>query len=38
MDNAEMKLNEADKAAETEEERVSHDDVYRNVRNVIHSK
>ena len=38
VDNVEMKLDEADKIAETTEERVSHDDVFRNVRSVIHGK
>ena len=38
VDNVEMKLDEADKIAETTEERLSHDDVFRNVRSVIHDK
>ena len=38
VDNVEMKLDEADKIAETTEERVSHDDVFRIVRSVIHGK
>ena len=38
VDNVEMKLDEADKMAEATEERLSHDDVFRNVRSVIHGK
>lgn len=38
VDNVEMKLDEADKIAEITEERLSHDDVFRNVRSVIHGK
>lgn len=38
VDNVEMKLDEADRIAETIEERLSHDDVFRNVRSVIHDK
>ena len=38
VDNVEMKLNEADKIAEITEERLSHEDVFRNVRSVIHGK
>mgnify|MGYP000559124641 FL=1 len=38
VDNVEMKLDEADKIAETTEERLSHDDVFRNVRRVIHGR
>ena len=38
VDNVEMKLDEADKIAETTEERLRHDDVFRNVRSVIHGK
>ena len=34
VDNVEMKLDEADRIAE----RLSHDDVFRNVRSVIHDK
>lgn len=34
VDNVEMKLDEADKMAETTEERASHEDVFRNVRSV----
>ncbi|HIR14010.1 MAG TPA: type II toxin-antitoxin system Phd/YefM family antitoxin [Candidatus Choladousia intestinavium] len=37
-ENVEMKLDEADKIAETTEERLSHDDVFRNVRSVIRGK
>ena len=36
VDNVEKKLDEADKIAETTEERLSHDDVFKNVRSVIH--
>ena len=38
VDNVEMKLDEADKIAEIREERLSHEDVFRNVRSVIHGK
>jgi len=38
VDNVEMKLDEADRISETTEERLSHDDVFRNVRSVIHDK
>lgn len=38
VDNVEIKLDEADKIAETTEERLSHDDVFRNVRSVIHGR
>ena len=38
VDNVEMKLDEADRIAETTEERLSHDDVFRNVRSAIHDK
>ena len=38
VDNVEMKLDEADKMAENAEERLSHDEVFRNVRSVIHGK
>lgn len=38
VDNVELKLDEADRIAETTEERLSHDDVFRNVRSVIHDK
>ena len=38
VDNVEMKLDEADKAAETTKERVSHEDVFRNIRSEIHDK
>lgn len=38
VDNVEMKLDEADKIAEITEERLSHDDVFRNVRSVIRGK
>lgn len=38
VDNVEMKQDEADKIAEITEERLSHDDVFRNVRSVIHGK
>ena len=38
VDNVEMKLDEADRIVETTEERLSHDDVFRNVRSVIHGK
>ena len=38
VDNVEMKLDEADKIAEITEERSSHEDVFRNVRSVIHGK
>ncbi len=36
VDNRERQLDEADKMAETTEERLSHDDVFQNVRRVIH--
>lgn len=38
VDNVEMKLDEADKMAEATEERLGHEDVFRNVRSVIHDK
>ena len=38
VDNVEMKLDEADEIAENTEERLSHDDVFRNVKSVIHGK
>lgn len=38
VDNVEMKLDEADKMAEATEERLSHEDVFRNVRSVIHGE
>ena len=38
VDNVEMKLDEADRISETTEEILSHDDVFRNVRSVIHDK
>ena len=38
VDNVEMKLDEADKIAEITEERLSHEDVFRNVRSVLHGK
>ena len=38
VDNVEMKLDEADKIAEITEERLSHEDVFRNVRSVSHGK
>ena len=38
VDNVEMKLDEADKIAEITEERLSHEDVFRNVRSAIHGK
>ena len=38
VDNVEMKLDEADKIAEISEERLSHDDVFQNVRSVIRGK
>lgn len=38
VDNVEMKLDEADEIAENTEERLSHDDVFRSVRSVIHGK
>ena len=38
VDKVEMKLDVADKIGETTEERLSHDDVFRNVRSVIHGK
>lgn len=38
VDNVEMKLNEADRVAETTEERLSHENVFRNVRSVVHNE
>ena len=38
VDNVEMKLDEADRISETTEERLSHDDVFRNVRSANHDK
>ena len=38
VDNVEMKLDEADKMAETKEERLSHEDVFRNDRGAIHGE
>ncbi len=38
VDNVERKLDEADEIAKTTEERLSHDDVFQNVRGVIHGK
>ena len=37
-DNVERKLDEDDKTAKTTEERLSHDDVFRNVRSVIYGR
>ncbi len=38
VDNVEMKLDEADRVAETTEERLSHENVFRNVRSVVHNE
>lgn len=38
IDNVEQKLDEADKAAEATEERMSHEAVFQNVRSVIHGE
>ena len=38
VDDVEIKLDEADRIAETTEERLSHDDVFRNVRSMIRDK
>lgn len=38
VDDMEMKLDEAGRIAETTEERLSHDDVFRNVRSMIRDK
>ena len=38
VDDAEIKLDEADRIAETTEERLSHDDVFRSVRSMIRDK
>ena len=38
VDNVEMKLDEADRMAKITDERLDHDDVFRNVRSVIHDK
>ncbi len=37
-DSIEMKLDEADKMAEVTEERLSHEEVFRNVRNAVNGK
>ena len=38
VDNVEMKLDDADRVAETTEERLSHENVFRNVRSVVHNE
>lgn len=38
VDHMEIKLDEVDKMAETTKERSSHEDVFRNVRSVIHGE
>lgn len=38
VDNVEMKLDEADRVAETTEKRLSHDEVFQNVRSRIHDR
>lgn len=38
VDYVDMKLDEADKIAEITEERLSHEDIFRNVRSVIQGK
>lgn len=38
VDSMEKTLNEADKIAETIEERLSHDEVFQNLRGMIHGK
>ena len=38
IDSVEMKLDEADKEAETTEKRLSHEYVFRNIKNAIHDK
>ena len=38
VDDVEIKLDEADRIAETTEERLSHDDVFRSVRSMIRDK
>ena len=38
IDNVEMKLDEADRIAATTKERLSHDDVFKKVRSVIHEE
>ena len=38
VDNVEMKLDKAEKMAEKTKERLSHEDVFSNVRSVIHCK
>ena len=38
IDNVEMRLDEADRIAATTKERLSHDDVFKKVRSVIHEE
>ena len=38
IDNVEMKLDEADRMAESTEERLSHEDVFQRIRSSIHGK
>lgn len=38
VDNVEMKLDEADRVAETTEKRLSHNEVFQNVRSRIHDR
>lgn len=38
IDNVEMELDEADRVAETTEERLSHENVFRNVKRVIYDE
>ena len=38
IDNVEMKLDEADRIAATTKERLSHDDVFKKVKSVIHEE
>lgn len=38
IDNVEMELDEADRVAETTEERLSHENVFRKVKKVIHDE
>lgn len=38
IDDVERKLDEADKMAESTKERLNHEDVFRNIRSIVHGK
>lgn len=38
VDNVEMKLDAADKMADNTEERLNHDDIFKNVKGIIHGR